>query len=316
MGPELLLLGTTGEAIRIDPDRVSRVLENEPAVRADLQRLDLATPTQIVGMFVGSAATLARATANVPAVSDDRPLQEYVVRSAGAVAGGVPASLFDFASLASWCPRCFDGNHPASSVPGLDAYVAVLDKSYRATGAGSAPSSSVTGPRLILGSRYLGAVVPDTDAVYDVIGVTLLRKQQYAEAIASFSEALARSADSVDANRHMATALAESGHAADAVPYLRHAVQIDPGNGAAQYELGRLLLDGRQFREAAQHFLSALRSMPESSSLHNDLGVALASIGDLRQAVEHFRQAVSLDPAFVEARRNLESAERAEREGS
>ena len=258
-------------------------------------------------MFVGSADTLVRATTNIRAVSDDRPLQEYAVRSASAPAGGVPAALFDIASLASWCPRCFERGHLTSSVPRLDMYLRLLDNAYRAAPAGVRPT---TEPRLILGSRYLGEVVPDTDAVQNVIGVTFLREQRYGEAVTAFRQALALNADSIDANRNLAAALADSGHPTDAIGYLRHAVRLDPRNGTTQYALGRLLLDRREFGEASECFRAALQSMPDSSSLHNDLGVALASTGDLQDAADQFRQAVSLDPEFAEARRNLAVAER------
>jgi Flp pilus assembly protein TadD len=241
-------------------------------------------------------------------VSDDRPLQEYAVRSAGAAVRGVPAALFDIASVASWCPRCFDDNRVASSVPGLDMYLSLLDTAYHA---GAVRTDAARGPHVILGSRYLGAVVPDTDAVHNVIGIALLRERRYQEAIAQFREALTRNAESVDALRNMASALTATGRTADAIEYLRQAVRLDPQNGSAQYELGRLLLDRRDFGEASERFRAALNSMPKSSSLHNDLGVALASTGDIRDAIEQFRQAVSLDPQFAEARRNLASAERA-----
>jgi predicted membrane-bound spermidine synthase/cytochrome c-type biogenesis protein CcmH/NrfG len=308
MGPELLLVGTTASTISIDPVRVARTLEREPRVLADLRRLDLGTPTEIVGMFVGSARTLARATTTAREVSDDWPLQEYGVRSAAAPTGGVPASLFDVGSVAAWCPRCFDNGRPAASVPSLDMYLALLDNAYR-TGAQRASSGAES--HLILGSRYLGDVVPDTDAVQNIIGVMFLRERRYSDAMTAFGEALARNADSIDANRNMAAALADTGQTSEAVGYLRHAVRLDPGNATLQYELGRLLLDRREFGEASTCFRTALQSMPGSSSLHNDLGVALASSGDLADAIEQFRQAVALDPAFDEARRNLASAERA-----
>ena len=93
---ELLLVGTSGGRIEIDPVRVSRALEQEPGVAADLRRLDLGSVTEIVGTFVGSADTLARATSQSTAVSDDRPLQEYGVRSAiDSGTSGVPRPIFD-----------------------------------------------------------------------------------------------------------------------------------------------------------------------------------------------------------------------------
>jgi spermidine synthase len=305
---ELLLVGTNGAGIEIDPGRVARALDQAPGVAADLRRLDLGSVTEIVGTFVGSADTLARATRQSPPVSDDRPLQEYGVRSAiGSGTSGVPASLFELSAAASWCPRCFDGERPTSLVAGLDTYLALLDDAYHATGTGGAARGPY-GQRRILGSAYLGAVVPDSDTVHNVIGVTLLRQGRYDAAASAFREALKRRADSVDANRNLGTALAASGHVAESMGYLRRAVQLAPGNGGAQYELGTLLLDQRRFAEAADCFQAAVNVMPNSAAAHNDLGIALASMGDLGHATEHFRLAVALDPALEEARRNLASA--------
>ena len=130
---ELLLVGTNGVSIEIDPGRVARALDQAPAVAADLRRLDLGSVTEIVGTFVGSADTLARATRQSPPVSDDRPLQEYGVRSAiGPGTSGVPASIFELAAAASWCPRCFDGERPTPLVAGLDTYLSLLDDAYHA----------------------------------------------------------------------------------------------------------------------------------------------------------------------------------------
>ena len=119
-------------------------------------------------------------------------------------------------------------------VAGLDAYLALLDDAYHAPPVPRTAAPGAGGARRILGSAYLGAVVPDTDAVHNVIGVTLLREGRYDEAAVAFREALMRRADSVDANRNLGTALAASGHAAEAIGYLRRAVQLAPGNGGAQ----------------------------------------------------------------------------------
>ncbi len=128
---ELLLVGTNGASIEIDPGRVAHALDQAPDVAADLRRLDLGSVTEIVGTFVGSADTLVRATRESPPVSDDRPLQEYGVRSAiGSGTGGVPASLVDLGAASTWCPRCFEGERPTPLVAGLDTYLALLDDAY------------------------------------------------------------------------------------------------------------------------------------------------------------------------------------------
>ena len=130
---ELLLVGTTGPRVEIDPAVLGETMARRPAVAADLARLDLGRPREIVGAFVGDAATLRDATRGSPPATDDRPLQEYGVWS-GLSTGlhGVPASLFDLDALPAWCPRCFDGGRPVPSVDGLDAYLALLREAYAA----------------------------------------------------------------------------------------------------------------------------------------------------------------------------------------
>jgi spermidine synthase len=313
---ELLLVGTSGVSIEVDPDRLARALEQSPKVADDLRRLDLGTVTEIVGTFVGSADTLTRATRDSLPVSDDRPVQEYSVRSAlSSGTSGVPAALIDLSAAAAWCHRCFEGeDSPAPAVAGLDTYLALLDEAYHAPAAAQTAAGRA-GTRRVLGSAYLGAVLPDTDAVHNVIGVTLLREARYLEAADAFRAALERRPDSADANRNLGTALAATGHASEAIAYLRRAVQLAPDNGGAQRELGSLLLERREFAQAADCFRAALRTMPDSAPAHNDLGIALASMGQLDEAIEQFEQAVLLSPNFAEARRNLESASNVRRRG-
>jgi tetratricopeptide (TPR) repeat protein len=281
-------------------------------VAADLRRLDLGTVTEIVGTFVGASDTLARATRDSLPVSDDRPLQEYGVRSVlSSGTSGVPAALFDLSAAVQWCPRCFDGDRPAPTVAGLDLYLALLDEAYHAPADARRAEASGAGARRILNSAYLGAVLPDSDAVYNIIGVALLRESRYVEAADAFRAALKRRADSADANRNLGTALAATGRAAEAIQYLQRAVQLAPDNGGAQYELGNLLLARREFTQAAKCLRAAVRAMPDFAAAHNSLGIALANSGDMTQAIEEFKEAVNLDPDFGEASRNLALALRA-----
>jgi tetratricopeptide (TPR) repeat protein len=207
-----------------------------------------------------------------------------------------------------WCPRCFDGDNPTPAAAGLDTYLALLDEAYHAPAASVRTIGRGARDGRILGSAYLAAILPDNDAVYNVIGVTLLREARYDEAAHAFRAALDRRADSPDANRNLGTALAAAGRAAEAIAYLRRAVQLAPDNGGAQYELGNLLLAQREFKEAANSLQVAVRKLPDFAPAHNSLGIALASLGRADQAVEEFRQATTLDPTFDAARRNLEAS--------
>jgi len=236
---ELLLIGTTADHIEVDPERLARALENEPNVLADLKRVDLGSVKEIVGAFLGSSDTLAKATQSTPAVTDDRPLQEYSVRSVLATdRTGVPAALVDLPSAAKWCPKCFSGEE--ATVDGLDAYLALLDEAYHATSSARLnPDAANVAVNVAtnVGSRYLQAVLPDTANVHNIIGVTLLQEKRYSEAADEFRTALKRQEDSPDANRNLGTALAAMGNVEEAITYLSRAVQLAPNNEFARKEL-------------------------------------------------------------------------------
>jgi len=281
---ELLLIGTTGPRLEIDPDRLRQALDRAPEVRADLARFDLAQPRDIVGAFVGSAATLSAATRLSPAVTDDRPLQEYGVLSALSTGlQGVPASLFDLAAVEAWCPRCFENGRPVPAVADLDAYMGLLREAYEApVAAVAAAAGAGRGHRQFLGSAYLGTVLPDTAEVYNIVGAAERNKGDVDDAVRAFETALKLEPQSPAARQNL---------------------------GQIRHEQGRALLDARRFQDAATDLREAIALLPESAAAHNDLGVALASVNDVAAAAAQFRQAVVLNPDFVEARRNLTAAE-------
>jgi tetratricopeptide (TPR) repeat protein len=277
---ELLLVGTTAPQIEVDPAQLQAALQGAPDVTRDLARLDLGTVTEIIGSFVGSAETLALATRDVTPVTDDRPRQEYGLRSSlGTSLLGVPASIIDLARLTDWCPRCVGDE--GVTVGGLDIYLSLMFEAYNADAAKVAADAGAVEDRLVLGSRYLGAVLPESAPVYNAIGTGLLRAGRTDEARELFARAMQLDPASLETPRNI---------------------------GHAQYVEGTQLLEQGRVREAIERFQAALGSVPDSAPLHNDLGIALATAGDLAQATEHFRQAVALDPGFAEARQNLERA--------
>ena len=238
MGDELLLIGTTADHVEVDPDRLAQALAREPKVQADLRRIDLGSVEQIVGTFLASPDVLARATRMSPPVTDDRPLQEYSVRSVLAAGpAGVPAALVDLPSASKWCPRCFNGEE--STIDGLDAYLALMDEVYHASASAGVrtPGLKATPATAIAENRYLQAVLPDTANVHNILGVMLLQNRKYVEAANEFREALKRQEDSADANRNLGTALAAMGDIQEAITYLQRAVRLAPGNEFARREL-------------------------------------------------------------------------------
>jgi spermidine synthase len=271
---DLVLLGTAGDAVAIDPGQVADRLEAAPVVRADLDRIGLGTLQEIVGTFAGSARTLDEATRAVPPVADDRPLQEYGVRSMLGIGYGVPAGIVDLGRVAEWCARCFEAGRPVPALAGLDVYFRLLAIAYEAPPGEIAEARRLgeTEGRRIAGSTYLGAIVPESAATHNVLGLALAEQGALEPAIVEFRRALALDPDNGAAHWHLGAALASRGAEAEAITHLRRAVELDPRNSQA----------------------------------HSDLGLMLAMQGTLDDAIGHLEQALALDPQSADARRNLE----------
>jgi spermidine synthase len=211
--PNLLLIGANDESpIEIDPERLSKVLTNAPAVRADLERVDLGSVTEIIGTFVASSETLERAAPGAIAVTDDRPLQEYSVRSLiNFGIAGVPAAMVDLRQVDRWCPRCFVGKDISPAADGLDTYMAILGRGYMVPTIGSADLSDARARQMIERSTYLRLLLRNAAAVRNDMGLRLASQGRLDLAIDQFREALLLRPGFQAAEDNLTATLARSG---------------------------------------------------------------------------------------------------------
>ena len=239
---DLILVGTRDTSVAVDPGQLLARLNASPMVRADLARLDLGTPREIVGSFLGSAQTMAQATRDVAAVADDRPVLEYSVRSALNLGEAVPAALVDLSAMGEWCPACFADGVPVPAVAGLDLYTALLDLAYQATPEALARTRTLpnAAERTVAGSAYLGAVVPESADLHNLLGISLASRGAMDQAIDEFRLALAVEPGSAATLWHLGVALESRGQRDEAFALLRKSIELDPGNQDARNDLAAL----------------------------------------------------------------------------
>ena len=239
---DLLLVGTAASRIEIDPDRAVAVLSNAPALRADLARLNLGSVREIVGTFLGSASTLASATADASPATDDRPMQEYGSQSSRGPSVVVPPGVVDLSGVAEWCRGCFENGRVTPVAKGLDTYLALLDLAY------SAPPADVLRARalgeqgrLLEGSAYLGSMVPESAAAHNYIGIEMARNGELDAAIAEFNRSLQLEPDSAATHWHLGVAFAETGDSRQAAEHLRRSLELDPANAQVRADLAQVM---------------------------------------------------------------------------
>jgi tetratricopeptide (TPR) repeat protein len=234
-------------------------------------------------------------------------VQEYGVASLLNQGNSVPASVVELAAVTSWCPACFVNGKPVALVEGLDTYLALLDRAYTASPdeVAQVRRLSRSEGRLIAGSAYLGAIVPESAELHDILGVDFASKGAFADAIEEFRAALARNPGAARAHWHLGRALVSMGSRDEGISHLRTSTELEPANGQARYDLAIVLLQEGQIDAAIEELRATLQLLPNLVGAHNNLGIALASQGKTGEAIRQFQTALTLDPDSAETRHNL-----------
>ena len=266
---ELILMGTTGPTLALDPLTLARRLRERPAVQADLDSLDLGTLTELAGTFAASRATLDAATAGVPALVDDRPSIEHVrlSRLGTLAADRMPASLFDVSHLDAFCPSCL------ATLPDLAPYLRVLGRVY-------------AGDWFL--SHHARGTAPPTDAAIQstVAASPYLQSLYGGEATAA---------------RRVARALLDRGEADEAVHTLLYAVHEGGPDPVVLEELGRAALDAAEVPSAVEALARSLGQDDRRPSAHFAFAQALGLLGQRAQAIHEYRLGLGLDPEDADA---------------
>jgi spermidine synthase len=243
---ELMLMGTVGPSVALDPDAVARRIHAAPAVEEDLRRIDLGSLTEIAGTFVASRETLVRATRGAVPLTDDEPLLEYGELST-LHAIRQPAGLFDVSDIASFCPRCFDHGEPRAEVAALPAYLRVTGALY------SSEAFLVETYREGVRQASLPALAtPEAQA-------TIATSPYFIDLISGAPE------------RRVGAAHLARGEIEDAVGAFRHEAFLHQTDPEAWSDLGEAELAARHGPEAADAFTMALSLSPRSARAHRGM---------------------------------------------
>jgi tetratricopeptide (TPR) repeat protein len=171
-------------------------------------------------------------------------------------------------------------------------------------------------------------------------GLTVARNRLYHDPVAMWTDVVHKAPHNGRAQSNLGKLLADADRLDEALPYLRHAVALqpglahthanlarallaegrelslaqqhaeaavalEPGSGRFRQQLGLVAVKRRDYQEAARQFREAIQLSPADPLLHFNFGQCLAELKDDEAAVEAYQTAIGLDPASSEARRNL-----------
>ncbi|MCX5660750.1 MAG: tetratricopeptide repeat protein [Planctomycetota bacterium] len=95
------------------------------------------------------------------------------------------------------------------------------------------------------------------------------------------------------------------GYWRDTADLLRHTLRVTAPNFVVEYNLGNVLVERQDFREAATHFRRAAEISPGMVEAHFNLGVTEQKLNDPLAATDAFRRALDINPDHPDARNNL-----------
>ena len=163
-------------------------------------------------------------------------------------------------------------------------------------------------PEVIEQYSQLLAMNPTSQQRTEVTGlrsVAYIRIQAYADAIRDLTEYLQARPNDTAALTNMGIALVATDRLAEAIVAFRHAVDLDPRDGALQMNLANALFDNRDVAAADPHARLALDRRPDDPAAHNLVGRILAIQARWPESIVQFEAALRLNPAFTDARTNL-----------
>jgi Tfp pilus assembly protein PilF len=113
--------------------------------------------------------------------------------------------------------------------------------------------------------------------------------------------AVARGVQSAPLYTALAEVYEESGHAEKAIPAMRHAIQLEPGNERYRFRYAMLLTDTQAPQAAVIRLREALKQFPHSPLLWFAMGIAQFEDNKYEDAEKAFSRAVELDAQMLPA---------------
>jgi Flp pilus assembly protein TadD len=199
-------------------------------------------------------------------------------------------------------------NHPGRAIE----FVRQMDRAY--------PND----PELLyLGSHVYSALAmrqalellkadPDSYEAQQMNAEVLAQQGKYAEAAEEYRKVLALKPNLPDIHYQIGRLLLLEPRGPDTLKQAQEEFEkelaIDPKDAAAEFELGQMAFEARNWDEAVRRFRRATQIQPDDAPAWTGLGKSLIAAGNPQEAVAPLQKAVQLDPADPEVHYQLSFA--------
>lgn len=147
---------------------------------------------------------------------------------------------------------------------------------------------------------------PDS-TTYNNLGVALISKGRIDEAMECHKKAIQLDPKNAEAHFNLANILMSQEKFKQAVDEYEKALHINPKYTKAHINLAAALMEEGQLQDAANEYHQVLQLRPEDADIHCALGDVLVRLGRPDEAAAEYRQALKIDPQHSQAQQGLKS---------
>ncbi len=138
--------------------------------------------------------------------------------------------------------------------------------------------------------------------------VDLTKKHEDEAAVAEWKKAVELNPEEAKAHFNLALILDKQGQLDEAIKHYRTTVSLEPDNVPAYTNLAIALARTGRLDEALENFAKCVDIEPGSAKAHGNLGIALIEKGSVAEGMEHCLKALEIDPDYADAHNSLAMA--------
>ncbi len=149
------------------------------------------------------------------------------------------------------------------------------------------------------------ALKPGNAEVFNNRGAVLQLMNRHNDALASYDKAIALKPDYANAHYNRGSALKAMKRYAEALASFDQAIAIKPDHAEAHNNRGVLLQEMKQYDGALASFDRTIALKPDHAVAYNNRGIIMVIKGDMPEAERLFQKALELNPGFPDPWFNL-----------
>ena len=148
-------------------------------------------------------------------------------------------------------------------------------------------------------------IQPNTPDLQFNLGIVYSHLNQLDLAENAYRTAIQTQPNFFEAHGNLGTVLQKQGKLNEAIASYQRGLAINPQDARGYFNLGTALRDNGQLNQAVTSYQKAITLFPNYTDAHNNLGETLRDQGNMQDAISAYQKALSLNPAHPNANYNM-----------